>query len=89
MGIRFILGALALLFAVLLIILPGIRVAQGHLPPRRAIGLWISGAGFSFLAAAALALEGGGEVESAIFIGVVLAFVGSLVQGRLGKGPSR
>jgi hypothetical protein len=82
-----ILGVIALTFAALLLVLPAIRVGQGRLPARRAVGLWISGAGFAFLAAAALVLRGA-ELEAAIFAGVALTVIGFMVQSWLGKPPS-
>lgn len=76
-----VLGVLAAIFAVLLIALPAVRVAQGRLPVRQAVGLWISGAGFLLLALAALVLRGD-AVPRALFAGVIAAVAGNIVQRR-------
>lgn len=81
MNIIHLLGGLAGVFGVLLLVLPGVRVAQGRLPASQAMGLWISGMGFLLLAMAALALEGEAS-RAAIFIGVSAAVVGNIVQRR-------
>ncbi len=81
MGIVEIMGGLAALFALMLIVLPTLRVARGYLPVRGAAGLWISGAGFALLAAAALVLDGD-AASPAILVGVTLAVVGNIVQRR-------
>jgi hypothetical protein len=44
--------------------------------------LWVSGAGFALLAAAALVL-GGSAANGAVLGGVVLAVVGNIVQRRV------
>jgi hypothetical protein len=82
MGMIEIMGALAGLFALALLALPSVRVARGKLPAGEAVGLWVSGAGFALLAAAALVL-GGSAANGAVLGGVVLAVVGNIVQRRV------
>jgi hypothetical protein len=84
MGVLEILGGLAGLFALALVVLPALRVAQGHLTAAGAAGLWVSGAGFALLAAAALLLSDA-AAHGAILAGVVLAVVGNVIQRRTGK----
>jgi hypothetical protein len=84
MSIVQVMGAAAGLFALTLLVLPTLRVAQGRLPARSALGLWISGLGFALLAAAALALDAD-AARGAILAGVVAAVVGNLVQRRTAK----
>jgi hypothetical protein len=79
-----ILGALAGAFALLLLVLPAVRVAQGRLTTTQAMGLWISGAGFAMLAMAALVVEGD-AVGAAILIGVTATVVGNIVQRRANR----
>jgi formate-dependent phosphoribosylglycinamide formyltransferase (GAR transformylase) len=81
MGVIQVLGAAAGLFALMLVALPSVRVAQGQLPVRSALGLWISGLGFALLAAAALLLSEE-AARAAILAGVVAAVVGNIVQRR-------
>lgn len=81
MGVIQVLGAAAALFAVMLVALPAVRVAQGRLAARSAVGLWISGLGFALLAAAALVLSDE-AARAAILAGVVAAVVGNVVQRR-------
>jgi hypothetical protein len=76
-----ILGSIAAIFALLLLGLPTLRVAQGRLTPRAALGLWISGAGFLLLALAAFVLAGDVAL-SATLAGVALAVTGNVVQRR-------
>lgn len=76
-----VLGALAVVFAAALLVLPGIRVLQGTLSPRRAVGLWIAGAGFALLAAAALVVDRDAR-PAVVVAGVVTAVVGNIVQRR-------
>jgi uncharacterized membrane protein YbhN (UPF0104 family) len=85
-GIVQVMGVAAGLFALTLVALPTIRVAQGRLPPRSALGLWISGLGFALLAAAALVLEGD-AARGAMLGGVVAAVVGNIVQRRTARPP--
>lgn len=80
-----ILSALAGLFAGLLLVLPTVRVAQGKLAPRQALGLWISGAGFLLLALAGLVLRPA-EGRTAILLGVTAAVIGNIIQRR-NAGP--
>jgi hypothetical protein len=84
MSIVQVMGAATGLFALTLLVLPTLRVAQGRLPARSALGLWISGLGFALLAAAALALDAD-AARGAILAGVVAAVVGNLVQRRTAK----
>jgi hypothetical protein len=84
-GIIDVLGGLAALFAVALIALPGLRVVQGTLQPRQAAGLWLAGAGFGLLAAAALWRDASGS-PAAILAGVTLAVAGNIVQRRATRG---
>jgi multidrug transporter EmrE-like cation transporter len=86
MTIVHILGALAGLFGALLIVLPALRVARGELEARRAIGLWISGAGFVLLALAAFVLRGE-AAHAAVLAGVTAAVAGNIVQRHLTKSP--
>lgn len=76
-----VMGGLAGVFALALLVLPAVRVAQGRLDARDAAGLWVSGAGFALLAAAALALEGA-AAHGAVVSGVVLAVIGNVAQRR-------
>jgi hypothetical protein len=81
------LGAVALLFAAALLVMPSMRVLQGRLTPYHATGLWLSGTGFLLLALAALVLP----VEMArhaTLVGVALAVVGNIVQRSRTKPPS-
>jgi hypothetical protein len=80
-----ILGTIAAAFAVMLLVLPTVRVLQGGLAPRMATGLWISGAGFLLLAAAALVLDGE-DAASVTLIGIGLAVAGNIIQRRRTKG---
>ena len=83
-AIRFLLGGLAAVFAVMLLGLPLWRFSQGRLPFSRAVGFWIAGSGFGVLAAAAVAgLSQAGQ--QMVVIGVVLAAAGSVVQQVWGK----
>lgn len=77
-------GVLSGVFALLLLGAPLARVAQQRLSLRRAVGLWISGAGFAFLSAAALVLEGG-RAQNAVVLGVVVTGAGAVVQAALGR----
>jgi hypothetical protein len=82
------LGAMAALFALVLLLLPTMRVAQGRLQPEQALGLWISGAGFLLLALAALVLSGD-VAMMATLVGVVAAVAGNIVQRRATRPPGR
>jgi hypothetical protein len=77
-----VLGALAGLFALVLVVLPALRVASGRLPVRQAAGLWIAAAGFALLAAAAFVVAED-AVPGVMLAGVVLAVAGNLVQRRV------
>lgn len=79
------LGALPLVLALALAMLPTWRVVQGRLTPARALGLWISAAGFGLLALGAFALDGA-DLQAALWSGVVLLAVGNLVQRRMMRG---
>jgi len=79
--VRTILGAVALVFAGLLLVLPAVRVSQGRLEARRAVGLWISGAAFLWLAAVAFFVRGS-ALGPATFAGVMGAVIGNVVQRR-------
>jgi drug/metabolite transporter (DMT)-like permease len=80
------LGTIAAMFAVLLLLLPTVRVAQGRLTPRTAAGLWISGAGFLLLAVAALHLTGDAALVTAL-AGVAATVAGNIVQRRISQSP--
>jgi hypothetical protein len=80
------LGALAAIFALLLLVLPTIRVAQGRLHPQHALGLWIAGAGFLLLALAALVLSGA-TARNATLVGVAATVIGNIVQRRAVRPP--
>lgn len=82
-GIRF-LGVIAAVFAIALLGLPTLRVAQGRLAARHAAGLWISGGGFLLLALAAFALEGA-AAQTAVLVGVIAAVAGNVIQRRSGN----
>jgi drug/metabolite transporter (DMT)-like permease len=69
------------LFAAGLLVLPTIRVMQGRLAPRQAVGLWVSGAGFLLLALAGLVLRPA-EGRTAVLLGVTAAVVGNIIQRR-------
>lgn len=75
------LSALAGLFAALLLIFPTVRVAQGRLAPRQALGLWLAGAGFLLLALAGLVLRPA-EGRTAVLVGVSAAVIGNIIQRR-------
>jgi hypothetical protein len=77
------LGFIAAVFATLLLVLPTVRVLQGRLPARLAVGLWISGAGFLLLAVAALALSGDAALLATL-AGVSSAVAGNILQRRRG-----
>jgi hypothetical protein len=80
------LGALAAIFALLLLVLPTIRVAQGRLQAQHALGLWIAGAGFLLLALAALVLSGA-MARNATLVGVAATVIGNIVQRRALRPP--
>jgi hypothetical protein len=80
------LGALAAIFALLLLVLPTIRVAQGRLHAHHALGLWIAGAGFLLLALAALVLSGA-TARNATLVGVAATVIGNIVQRRAVRPP--
>jgi hypothetical protein len=82
------LGAMAALFALVLLLLPTMRVAQGRLQPEQAHGLWISGAGFLLLALAALVLTGDAAMIAAL-VGVIAAVAGNVLQRRAKRPPQR
>ncbi|HSJ23823.1 MAG TPA: hypothetical protein VK929_03995 [Longimicrobiales bacterium] len=74
-----ILGVVAGVFALLLLVLPTLRVMQGRLSPHMALGLWVSGAGFLLLALAALVLSGD-DARTATLLGVAAAVAGNVIQ---------
>lgn len=78
------LGVLAGLFALALLLLPAWRILQGRLPVRQAQGLWIAGAGFALLAAAALLPNT--DTTALILPGVALTVAGNIVQRRNSRG---
>jgi hypothetical protein len=80
------LGGIAAVFALLLLMLPAVRVAQGRLSVRNALGLWISGAGFLLLAVAALVLAGDAAMIATL-VGVAAAVAGNIVQRRAVRPP--
>jgi hypothetical protein len=80
------LGGIAAVFALLLLMLPAVRVAQGRLSARNALGLWISGAGFLLLAVAALVLAGDAAMIATL-VGVAAAVAGNIVQRRAVRPP--
>jgi hypothetical protein len=73
------LGVVAGLCALALLVLPAVRVGQGAIPVRMALGLWIAGVGFGLLAVAALALDGP-AANAAVMPGVALAVLGNFIQ---------
>jgi hypothetical protein len=77
-----ILGAIAAIFALMLLVLPTVRVAQGVLTVRAALGLWVSGAGFLLLALAAFVLAGDAALIATL-AGVAAAVAGNIVQRRM------
>jgi hypothetical protein len=80
------LGGIAAVFALLLLMLPAVRVAQGRLAARNALGLWISGTGFLLLAVAALVLAGDAAMIAAL-VGVAAAVAGNIVQRKAVRPP--
>jgi hypothetical protein len=80
------LGGIAAMFALLLLMLPTVRVAQGRLSARNALGLWIAGAGFLLLAVAALVLAGDAAMIATL-VGVAAAVAGNIVQRRAVRPP--
>ena len=58
---RMILGALAGVFALMLLGLPLWRFTQGRLAFREAVGFWIAGSGFGILGAPELGMGPGGQ----------------------------
>lgn len=82
-AIRLILGAMAGLFAAMLLGLPLWRFTQGRMGFRDAVGFWIAGAGFAILATAAFTGEPA-VAQQMVMVGVVLAAAGSVVQRLLG-----
>jgi multidrug transporter EmrE-like cation transporter len=79
--VRYVMGAVAAVFAGLLFALPGMRVAQGQLPLGRALAFWLGGAGFTALALAAFAFRGA-AAQQAVLIGVIAVVAGNLWQRR-------
>lgn len=86
--LQMVLGALAGLFAAMLLGLPLWRFGQGRLSFRDAVGLWIAGAGFAILATAAFTGEPA-VAQQMVMVGVVLAAAGSVVQSVFGDGEGR
>jgi hypothetical protein len=82
----YLLGAIAAVFALVLLVLPTVRVAQGRLTPRLALGLWIAGAGFLLLALAAFVLTGD-AARLATLAGVAAAVAGNIMQRRAQRPP--
>jgi hypothetical protein len=80
------LGGIAAIFALLLLAMPAVRVAQGRLTARNALGLWIAGAGFLLLAVAALVLAGDAAMIATLG-GVAAAVAGNVVQRRAMRPP--
>jgi hypothetical protein len=80
------LGGMAAVFALVLLVMPTMRVAQGRLQPDQALGLWISGAGFLLLALAALVLAGDAAMIATL-VGVAAAVAGNIVQRRATRRP--
>lgn len=80
----YILGGIAAVFALLLLVLPTLRVTQGRLVARDALGLWISGAGFLLLALAAFVLTGDAAFIATL-AGIVIAVAGNIIQRRVTK----
>ncbi len=78
-----VLGALAGVFAFMLLVLPLWRFAQGRLSFRDSVGFWIAGAGFGVLAVAAFSGEPA-VAQQMVVIGVVLAAAGSVVRNLVG-----
>ncbi|MEX2528622.1 MAG: hypothetical protein WEA09_13400 [Gemmatimonadota bacterium] len=80
------LGGLAALFGVVLLVFPSVRVSQGRLTARGAVGLWLAGTGFLLIALAALVLSGS-LANGAVLIGAALAILGNLLQRRAPPPP--
>lgn len=78
------LGAAALLFGMMLLVLPGMRIQQGRLSIDDVAGLLIAGVGFLLLAAAAL-LAAGTEAQQAIVMGAFMIVAGNIWQRRIDK----
>jgi hypothetical protein len=83
----YVLGAIAAVFALLLLVLPTARVWQGRLAPEQAAGLWLAGAGFLLLALAALVLAPAAARVAAL-VGVAAAVAGNIMQRRAAR-PDR
>lgn len=79
-----ILGAISALFGGTLLILPSIRVGQGRLEPKRAVGLWISGLGFLLMARAAF-IAARPAAEGIVVAGALLAISGNIIQRYISK----
>jgi hypothetical protein len=77
--IRVLLGAAALVFGVLLLVLPGLRIQQRRLTIDDVAGLLIAGVGFLLLAAAAL-LARDVQAQQAIVMGVFMIVAGNIWQ---------
>lgn len=86
MNLLIILGGLAALFGLVLLVFPTIRVSQGRLTARGAVGLWLAGTGFLLIAMAALVLSGS-VANGAVLIGAALTILGNLVQRRAPPPP--
>jgi hypothetical protein len=80
-----VLGAMAAVFALMLLALPLWRFAQGRLSFRDSVGFWIAGAGFAVLATAAFTGEAA-VAQQMVVVGVVLAAAGSVVRNVVGEG---
>lgn len=76
-----VMGVAAALFASALVVLPTVRVLQGRLPARQAMGLWIAAVGFALLASAALLLDRD-TAPAAVVAGVITTVIGNFVQRR-------
>jgi hypothetical protein len=79
MEVIHLLGGVAGAFGAVLLVLPSIRVGQGRLETKRAVGLWISGFGFVLLAWAAF-MPAGPAVQAFLVTGVLLAIAGNIIQ---------
>lgn len=81
-----ILGSLAAVFGLVLLVFPSVRVSQGRLTARGAVGLWLAGTGFLLIALAALVLSGS-LANGAVLIGAALTILGNLMQRRAPPPP--
>lgn len=85
---RLVVAAFCAAFALALFVLPLVRVLQHRLSARRAIGLWLAGAGFTLLAVAASG-QAGTAAPAMVLGGAGLAVIGNIVQRRIVGGTGK